>query len=74
MRESCLPNQEFHLVIQEGPRPFAVKTETSAERDRVIAPLWPAPLALRDLDGLTPLIAAGLVGLQAQTVFQARKE
>jgi hypothetical protein len=50
----------------KGLRPFAVKIKTSAERDRVVATLLPAPLALRDLDGLTPLIAARLVRLHPQ--------
>jgi hypothetical protein len=31
-------------------RPFAVKTEASAERDRVVAALRPAPLAPCGLD------------------------
>ena len=57
---------------EEGLRPFAVKTKASAERDRVVAPLRPAPLAFRDLDGLTPLIAARLVGLHAQPAFKGR--
>ena len=45
--------------------PLAAKIKTSAERDRVVAALRPAPLPFRDLDGLTPLIAAWLVGLLA---------
>jgi hypothetical protein len=31
---------------KEGLRPFAVKTKTSAERDRVVASLRPAPFTL----------------------------
>jgi GNAT superfamily N-acetyltransferase len=56
----------FAKKILDGLRPFAVKTKTSAERDRVVAALRPAPLMFCGLDGLTPLIAAGLVGLHAQ--------
>lgn len=55
-----------------GLRPFAVKAKTSAERNRVVASLRPAPLAFCGLDGLTPLIAAGLVRLHAQPVFELR--
>ena len=36
--------------IREGLRPFAVKTKTSASRDRVVASLRPAPFqALRSV-------------------------
>ena len=60
-------------MITEGLRRFAVKTKTSAERDRVVVALRPAPLTFCGLDGLTPLIAAGLVGLHAQPVFKGRE-
>jgi hypothetical protein len=56
----------------EGAAPLAVKIKTSAERDRVVAVLRPAPLTFRDLDGSTPLIAAWLVRLHAQPVLKEK--